>query len=251
MKRTCLWATMVFPALVFTHPASAQIERIWLTHRTNDPSKLVVNWTTKAPGDSKVRYGPTTAYGQEVHVPGKRTLHHVEIPLVTKDGLYHYSVATGEQTSPDAAFKGYPTDVLRVAVGANWQAKPDLKALLKDNPHLLLTAGDNIPDLWHECGAGVKDCTKPYAALIDAYPDLFQTVPFLPALGNHDREIRPRGPWGKKKGTFNISLRRESERPLGLPETGLEPALPIKATRPSTWRVCQFRHSGAEALSNL
>src|SRR3954453_7426894 len=32
---------------------------------------------------------------------------------------------------------------------------------------------------------------------------------------------------------------------LQVPETGLEPALPVKGTRPSTWRVCQFRHSGA------
>ena len=30
-----------------------------------------------------------------------------------------------------------------------------------------------------------------------------------------------------------------------MPETGLEPALLVKATRPSTWRVCQFRHSGS------
>jgi hypothetical protein len=29
--------------------------------------------------------------------------------------------------------------------------------------------------------------------LIDAYPDLFKSIPFMPALGNHDREIRPRG----------------------------------------------------------
>ena len=36
-----------------------------------------------------------------------------------------------------------------------------------------------------------------------------------------------------------------------MPETGLEPALPVKATRPSTWRVCQFRHSGAIAPVNL
>src|SRR5579859_6033377 len=36
-----------------------------------------------------------------------------------------------------------------------------------------------------------------------------------------------------------------------LPETGLEPALPVKATRPSTWRVCQFRHSGSASHLNL
>ncbi|MBW3598447.1 MAG: hypothetical protein KY475_14395, partial [Planctomycetes bacterium] len=34
---------------------------------------------------------------------------------------------------------------------------------------------------------------KPYAALIHADPELFRSTPFLPVLGNHDREIRPRG----------------------------------------------------------
>ena len=38
-------------------------------------------------------------------------------------------VSTGDQTSPDATFRSYPTDVFRVAVVANWQGKPNLKAL--------------------------------------------------------------------------------------------------------------------------
>jgi hypothetical protein len=174
-------------------PASAQVERIWLTHRTNDPSKLVVNWTTKLPGDSKVRFGLTREYEREVVVPGSRTLHQVEIPLLKKDVLFYYAVSSGMQISVDAKFQGYPTDVLRVAVVANWQGKPDLKAIQKDRVHLLLTAGDNINSIWEMCGVGNKDCINPYAALIDAYPDLFQSVPFMPVLGNHDREIRPRG----------------------------------------------------------
>lgn len=192
MKPSCLFAAGFF-LFVSVPPAQAQVERIWLTHRSNDPSKIVVNWTTKSPGDSKVRFGLTKDYGQEVVVPGKTTLHHVEIPLAKKVTVYHYSASTGDQTSPDATFRSYPTDVFLVAVVANWQGKPNLKALLKDEPHLLLTAGDNIPDLHSKCGIGTKDCTKPYEALIDAYPDLFRSIPFMPVLGNHDREIRPRG----------------------------------------------------------
>jgi hypothetical protein len=188
---------LVLAAACFLHfvvsSASAQVECIWLTHRSHDPSKLVVNWTTKTSGDSKVRFGQTKDYGQEVHVPGKTNLHHVEIPLAKKDIVYHYSVSTGEQASPDATLKAYPTDTLRVAVVANWQARPDLKALRKDDPHMLLTAGDNIPDLWSKCGEGNTDCTKPYEGLIETNSDLFRTIPFMPALGNHDREIRPRG----------------------------------------------------------
>jgi hypothetical protein len=128
-----------------------------------------------------------------VRIDGRTTLHHVEIPLAEKDAVYHYAVSTGDQTSSGATLKSCPTDVLRVAIAADWQRRPDLSAILKDDPHLLLTAGDNIAGLWQRCGIGKKECVTPYAELIDAYPELFRSTPFLPALGNHDREIRPRG----------------------------------------------------------
>ncbi|QDS96498.1 hypothetical protein FF011L_53100 [Roseimaritima multifibrata] len=172
---------------------SAEITRVWLTHQTNDPSKIVVNWMTDEPGDSVVRFGLTTNYSETVRIDEATLLHHVEIPLKHRDTTYHYSVSTGDQASKDAAFKSYPSDVLRVAVVADWQGKPDLSAIVKEDVHLLLTAGDNIARIWQMCGEGQKDCVKPYAALIDAYPELFRTTPFMPALGNHDREIRPRG----------------------------------------------------------
>ena len=172
---------------------SAEINRIWLTHKTNDPSKIVVNWMTDEPGDSVVHFGLTTEYGETVKVEENTPLHHVEIPLAKKDTIYHYSVSTGDQRSIDSTFKAYPTDLLRVAVVADWQGKPDLSAIVQDDVHLLLTAGDNIANIWQTCGEDQKDCVKPYAALIDAYPDLFRSTPFMPVLGNHDREIRPRG----------------------------------------------------------
>ena len=173
--------------------AAGDIERIWLTHKANDSNKIVVNWTTDEPGDSVVRYGLTANYSENVRIDENTTLHHVEIPLKHRDTLYHYSVSTGDHHSADATFKAYPTDVLRVAVVANWQGKPDLSAIVKDDVHLLLTAGDNIARLWDRCRTCNKDCIKPYAEFIDAYPKLFRSTPFLPVLGNHDREIRPRG----------------------------------------------------------
>src|SRR5262249_55438789 len=47
---------------------------------------------------------------------------------------------------------------------------------------------------------------------------------------------------GQRKRAHDIIRRKPLKGKV--PETGLEPALPVKATRPSTWRVCQFRHSG-------
>jgi hypothetical protein len=174
--------------------ASAQVERIWLTHKTSDPSRIVVNWETEKPGNSVVRFGLSQDYTETAAVEETATLHHVEIPLAKRDTTCHYRVSTGDQTSSDATFKSCPTDILRVAVVADWQGKPKLDAIRRDDVHQLLTAGDNIDCLHRLCGVGVKDCTKPYGELIDRYPELFRSTPFMPVLGNHDREIRPRGP---------------------------------------------------------
>lgn len=177
------------------HPvvSAAEIERIWLTHKTNQPNKIVVNWLSDEPGDSVVRYCISPETIESVQVNEYTKLHHVEIPLIHRDRIYHYSVKTGNQQSAEATFKAYPTDILRVAIVADWQSQPDLSSLIKDDVHLLLTAGDNINNLWQKCGPGKRGCITPYANLIGTYPELFRSTPFMPILGNHDRQIYPRG----------------------------------------------------------
>ena len=195
---------------------AAEINCIWLTHKTNDPSKIVVNWMTEEQGDSVVHFGLTGDNVETVRIDENTTLHHVEIPLTHRDATYHYSVSTGEQRSADITFKAYPTDLLRVAVVADWQGKPDLSVIENDNVHLILTAGDNIARLWDKCGEGEKDCIKPYEELIDAYPKLFRSTPFMPALGNHDREIRPRGSKPPAESVYDVdalAFRRFFELP--------------------------------------
>ncbi len=177
---------------MFVNVTSAQVERVWLTHRSSQPGSVVVNWETAQPGNSIIRYGPTPGLGQSRTVEENVTLHHVEIALQGGERWY-YAVQTGAHRSPAASFKSYAGDELRVAVIANLQRQPDLAAICKDNVHILMTAGDNIPNLWQDCGAGPTGCTKPYSRLIDAYPELFRTTVFMPALGNHDKEARPRG----------------------------------------------------------
>jgi hypothetical protein len=186
--------------------AAAEITRIWLSHQSNDPSKLVVNWETPEPGNSVVYYASSdTPLEKEIVIRDDNvTLHHVEIPLRAKNATYRYSVETGKTRSAEATFKTYPTDELRVAVVADWQGKPKLDGLIADDVHLLLTCGDNIGSLHGRCGAGVTDCTKPYGELIDAYPALFRRTPFLPALGNHDREIRDRGPKPPPEPVYDV-----------------------------------------------
>jgi hypothetical protein len=174
---------------VWDAPGPATITRIWLTHKTSTPTNLVVNWETPAPGDSTVMLQPPSGAASVFHQDESVTLHHVSIPLAGP-GAYRYAVATGSAHSSVAVFNGYPADVLRVAVVGNWQAKPSLASIIADKVHLLMTAGDNVPGLHGLCGNDIKDCTKPYGALIDAYPDMFRSLPFMPVLGNHDKEIR-------------------------------------------------------------
>ncbi len=186
-------AAIAVVILLAGRAAAGEITRIWLTHKSNDAGWIVVNWETEEPGNSVVRYGASKDYSHSVAIDENVTLHHVEIPLERMGASCHYSVSTGGDRSADAAFKAYLGDTLRVAVVADWQGRPKLDALVRDDPHLLVTAGDNIDSLHRLCGVGVKDCTRPYGELIDAYPELFRTTPFMPVLGNHDREIRPRG----------------------------------------------------------
>jgi len=190
--------------LTYVNVAFAQVERAWLTHKSTDPSRVVVNWETSEPGNSVVHYGPTSSVEHARAIEENVTLHHVGIPPEPRSGACYYSVQTGVHTSPVACFKAYAGDELRVAVIADLQGKPELPGLLKDNVHIVMTAGDNVPNLW-EGGDGRMDCTKPYSKLIDAYPELFRTTLFMPVLGNHDKEVRPRGSAPPKEPVYDVN----------------------------------------------
>lgn len=175
--------------------AVARVERIWLTHQSPDPSKIVVSWETTGPGDSVVEFGTSAGLGETVGIPGSRHLHHVEIPLKTKDALYHYRVKTGAQISDINTFKAYPTKQLRIAVVANIRAdaKLDFTAIKREDVHLLISAGDTA--MQYEFGMeGDPEGTSSHSKLIDTQAELFRSTPFMPSLGNLDRKIRPKSP---------------------------------------------------------
>ena len=190
---------------VATTLQAAPIERLWLTHAGNDPSKIVMNWETDQPGDSQVEFGTNPDSTRRVSVEEKTTLHHVEIPLDQTDATYHYRVRSGADASRPATFKSYPSRELRLAVVGDWGYAPgrDLSALARDDVHLLLTAGDNVASL-HEKG---KEGTQAFSALVDAHRDLFRSTPFLPILGNHDRELTGRGPKPPADSVYDVEAR--------------------------------------------
>lgn len=178
------------------------VRRVWLTHASAEPSKIVINWETSQALPSVVEYGTSSALGQQVAVEGPVTLHHVEIPMVPADQTCFYRVRSGDEVSEVAQFKGYPSKELRIAIVGDWgfASKKDMAALVKDDVHLLCTVGDNVPSL-HEKG---REGVKAYLDLIDSHPDLFRSTPLMPILGNHDREVTGRGPKPPLKAVYDI-----------------------------------------------
>jgi hypothetical protein len=183
----------LFCILSMVSPAwSAEpVTRIWLTHPVSDASQLMVNWETEQAGPSKVVFGPSPELGEVRESSSAVTLHQIAIPFPAS-GTLHYRVASGESTSPIHAVRTYSDDTLRVALAADWQTQPDLRALLAEEPHLLVACGDVVRHLINLEKLGDLAYTKPFSALVGRYPRLFATVPFMPALGNHDRQLRPR-----------------------------------------------------------
>jgi hypothetical protein len=192
--------------LLFTVNLHAgEIERIWLTHASNDPARLTLNWETDQPSPSLVDHGSTPALGKSSSSPDKVTLHHVAIPLDPNAPVHYYQVHSGDDSSAVHSFKGYTDQELRVGVFADrgYARDRDLTALLKDNLHLLLTCGDNVASL-HEKGL---EGTQAFSALIDSAPELFRSTPFMPILGNHDRELTPRGPKPPAHAVYDIAAK--------------------------------------------
>lgn len=174
--------------LFVTFARGEYITRIWLTHANADTATLMVNWETDLPGPSRVAYGPTEALGGEVRVDAPVTLHHVPVPF-PDDGALYYRVSTDRRCSAIHAVQTYSGNALRIAAAANWQDHPDLGALLAERPHLLLSCGDLINGLMSLGHPGNRSITTDFSDLIDAYPALFARTPFMPVLGNHDRQI--------------------------------------------------------------
>lgn len=248
---TAGWIAAFTVVLGCASAARAQVERVWLSHGSSTPDTVVVSWMTQTPGDSTVHFARTDGEEQTRRIDGERTLHHVEIP-VERGERYTYQVSTGDQRSRAAEFRALPEDILRVAVVANWQGRPDLGAIEANDVHLLLTAGDNISNIHGSCGAGNEGCVHPYAELVDRYPELLRSTLFMPVLGNHDKEVRPRGAEPPEEPVYDIeatAFRRFFALPgdewkwhFDVPEFGLRLiALDLNhvSDAGTTWQACR------------
>jgi len=193
---------LVFSTLFVSALHAAPIERIWLTHAVNDSARITVNWETDAPAPSLVEYGSDETLGKEAGAAEPVTLHHVEIELDPGAARHFYRVRSAADESAIHSFKGYTGETIRVGLFADrgYARDRDLSVLVKEDLHLLLTAGDNVASL-HEAGL---EGTKAFSALIDSQRGLFRSTPFMPVLGNHDREITPRGPKPPAHAVYDV-----------------------------------------------
>lgn len=184
-------------------PAAAQIHCAWLTHQRSDSSHIVVNWETKEPGRSVLEYGGSASLGERVEIGEATRLHHVEVPF-PKSGKFFYRISSGDHPPFSGQVKTYSGDVLRVVLAANWQARPGLESLLAEDAHLVVTCGDHVNSIMDPANPGSKTNAGAFSELVAAYQEIFRSIPVMPALGNHDRQIRPRGERFPPEATYDV-----------------------------------------------
>ena len=240
-----------------------KITRIWLSYNATQPQNIVVNWFTPVAGDSEVEL----VYGDSTHiyagVSRQDTLHHVEVPLSWKDASYRYRVRSGDYTSDWYSFRGItPTEAVRIVFIADWgfAVHADMSVVLSEDPNLIVTGGDNIQGLFIYGKKGDPEEIESYLRLVDSFPDLFRSVPFMPAPGNHDKQLYPRGkkpPVGYDLYDTNaVAFRNFFELPgkewrwtLDVPATNLRiVALDLQhlSDMGTTWQTCHSYGPGSD-----
>lgn len=241
----------------------AEISRIWLTHQTTTPEKIVVNWETDVAGDSIVEFGVTASPVNRIAIAETTTLHHVEIPLAKNAATNFYRVKSGTQSSAVCSFKSYLRDELRVAVvgDTGYSKSPWGDAVLREDPHLLVSAGDNVPAL-HTGQKVAADDIAAFLKLVERWPAVFRSIPWMPALGNHDREMRPRGPKPPPEPVYDIeatAFRKFVALPgvewhwnFDVPDFGVRfIALDMShlSDQGTTWQTCHAFANGSEQFT--
>jgi len=190
--------------MVLSARASDRIELIWLSVADENARTVSVSWTSPAPGSSTVFYGSDASCKETAKADGESVLHHVRIPVgpaVGPDARCFYRVETvaadGKKfTSEVNSFKTLSTKELRLVFVGNIHTKTISDAVKRLDPHVIFLTGDIVPCL-HESGKLTKEAARtnvlPFRRLVQNNQRLFATTLLMPCLGNHDREIAPRG----------------------------------------------------------
>jgi len=173
-------------------------------------STTTILWWTDVAGDSTVEYGTTMALGSSVNVPqagsceigSAGTCHTVPLTGLTPGAKYFYQLKTGGVTvvpvSSSSYFHAFKTpadtsDLVFNVIG-DWGAASGSQNSLanlqnsNDDPHMILTVGDNA----YQNGTQSDWDNN---AFTTAYRNLLKHTYFFPALGNHDLYDVGNGNW--------------------------------------------------------
>lgn len=176
------------------------IDCIWLTHRTDTQERTVINWHTAGEGAGVVRWGESEACERVAKEEGggEEGIHFAEIPTPGYGKRYWYRIECGGRKSRTWSFETAPADEVRVAVVGNLGFCPrkEWETVRADKPHMIMTAGDNVGQV-HGRRKGDLRNVGPFLRLMRSSPETFATLPFMPVLGNHDKEVGPRS-FGRK-----------------------------------------------------
>ena len=194
----------LFCAAFVSAQTSDLISLIWLSIADENAQTVSVSWASPAPGSSTVFYGPNAKCEETASVNEESVLHHVRIPVgkvAGPDARCFYRVET---VTPDGrkfisglnSFKTLSTKELRLAFVGNIHTKTISDAVVRQDPHVIFLTGDIVPCL-HEGGKLNKESARtnvlPFRRLVQNNQALFASTLLMPCLGNHDREIAPRG----------------------------------------------------------
>ncbi|MGC3967370.1 MAG: metallophosphoesterase [Pirellulales bacterium] len=217
--RFVILASAVFGPLSYAAEPSApeprgesNVTRIWLSQASLDPELVTISWESAVAENSVVELSVgSPAPGSQVvrheRPDSPARAHAVEVRPPVKHGPWFYRVGGLSKLTPWIKARGFDADELRTVIVADigYGKQPWAEAVLREDPHLVLTAGDNVPQL-HEGGKPAdKTNVRAFQKLIDQAPRLFEAVPFVPVLGNHDREIRPRGPKPPAEAVYDVT----------------------------------------------
>lgn len=187
----------------------SNVTRVWLSQASPDARRVTISWQSTADEDSHVEVAATANGAGAVRTArDEKVRHHaLEVTPPVEHGPWFYRVGGAGTFTPWIKARGVDADEFRAVIVADlgYAKQPWAEAVMRQDPHLVLTAGDNVPQL-HEGGRPAdENDVRAFERLIDLAPRLFESVPFLPVLGNHDREIRPRGPKPPAEPVYDVA----------------------------------------------
>lgn len=148
-------------------------------------SGIVIMWETTEAADSRVDYGPTSAYGSYVYDPTPVTMHEMVIGGLDSDSLYHYKATSGSISSADSTFETafIGSTPFRFAAYGDSRSYPSdhaavVNAIIASDPRFVLHTGDFV-------SRGGSESNWQTEFFTPAAPLLKDTC-LYPTLGNHE-----------------------------------------------------------------